>query len=84
MRGHHDINQRAIYHSIETGTGYEGLVTFCSIMNMPCLAKSAYHVQVENILCALEAEVDCQATKKNKKRRQRSGTPSDKERGSTV
>ena len=51
---------------------------------MPCLAKSAYHVQVENILCALEAEADYQATKKNKKPRQRSGTPSDKERGSTA
>ena len=46
----YDINCRAIYHAIETGGGYEGLATFCSIMNMPCLTKSAYYKQVDNIL----------------------------------
>ena len=31
-----DVNKRAVHHSLETGGGYEGLVSFCSIMNMPC------------------------------------------------
>ena len=35
----YDINRRAVYHAIETGSGYEGLATFCSIMNMPCISK---------------------------------------------
>lgn len=30
-----DVNRRAVYHSIETGSGYEGLSSFCAIMNMP-------------------------------------------------
>ena len=52
----YDINRRAVYHAIETGSGYEGLAAFCSIMNMPCLTKAAYYKQVENILEALENE----------------------------
>lgn len=52
----YDINRRAVYHSIETGSGYEGLVTFCSIMNMPCISKPAYHQQMESILVFLEEE----------------------------
>ena len=54
----YDINRRAVYHAIETGSGYEGLAAFCSIMNMPCLTKAAYHKQVENILEALENEAN--------------------------
>ena len=41
---------------IESGSGYEGLATFCGIMNMPCLSKPAYYKQVDNILEALEDE----------------------------
>lgn len=51
-----DVNRRAVYHSLETGGGYEGLVSFCSIMNMPCLSPSAYYKQVGTILEALEGE----------------------------
>ena len=54
----YDINRRAVYHAIETGSGYEGLSAFCSIMNMPCLTKAAYYKQVENILEALENEAN--------------------------
>lgn len=50
-----DVNRRAVYHSIETGCGYEGLASFCSIMNMPCLSKRAYYKQVETILDVLES-----------------------------
>ena len=52
-----DVNHRAVYHSVETGGGYEGLAAFCSIVNMPCLSKPAYYQQVENIRVALEQEV---------------------------
>lgn len=44
-----DVNRRAVYHSLETGGGYEGLVSFCSIMNMPCLSEPAYYKQVDTI-----------------------------------
>ena len=49
-----DVNRRAVFHSLETGSGYEGLSSFCSIMNMPCLSKQAYYKQVETILDVLE------------------------------
>lgn len=52
----YDINRRAVYHAVESGSGYEGLAAFCSIMNMPCLSKPAYYKQVDNILEALEDE----------------------------
>ena len=45
-----DVNQRAVYHSLETGGGYEGLSSFCSIMNMPCISKTAYYKQLEIII----------------------------------
>ncbi|PFX24977.1 hypothetical protein AWC38_SpisGene10453 [Stylophora pistillata] len=45
-----DINRSAVYHFLETGGGYEGLVSFCSIMNMPCLSLPAYYKQVHTIL----------------------------------
>jgi hypothetical protein len=45
-----------VYHSLETGSGYEGLVTFCSIMNMPCLSLPSYYKMVDMILVAVEAE----------------------------
>lgn len=51
-----DVNRRAVYHSIESGSGYEGLSSFCSIMNMPCLSKNAYYKQVDTILDVLEGE----------------------------
>ena len=52
-----DVNRRIVYHSIETGSGYEGLASFCSIMNMPCITKTAYY-QLETILDALEVEAE--------------------------
>ncbi|CAB4030836.1 Hypothetical predicted protein [Paramuricea clavata] len=52
----YDVNRRAVYHSLETGSGYEGLVTFCSIMNMPCLSLPFYHKMVDTILVAVEAK----------------------------
>ncbi|CAH3044662.1 unnamed protein product [Pocillopora meandrina] len=51
-----DVNRRAVYHSIETGSGYDGLSSFCAIMNMPCLSRAAYYKQVDVILEALESE----------------------------
>lgn len=70
-----------VYHSIATGGGYEGLTSFCSIMNMPCLSKPGYYQHVETILDALELDTqegmeaagqksDLQASRKEKKRRQ--------------
>lgn len=57
-----DVNRRAVYHSLETGGGYKGLVSFCSIMNMPCLSEPAYYKQVDIILEDLEAEADDEMT----------------------
>ena len=42
-----DVNRRAVYHSLETGGGYEGQSSFCSIMNMPCISKTAYYKQTD-------------------------------------
>ena len=66
----YDINRRAVYHAIETGGGYEGLATFCSIMNMPCLTKTAYYKQVDNILEALEDEAKEEMRKAGERLRQ--------------
>ena len=44
-----DVNRCAVYHSLETRGGYEGLVSFCSIMNMPRLYEPAYYKQVDTI-----------------------------------
>ncbi|XP_015779791.1 PREDICTED: uncharacterized protein LOC107357665 [Acropora digitifera] len=49
-----DVNKRAVYHSLESGTGYEGLASFCGIMNMPCMSTSAYQKQVDSILEVVE------------------------------
>ena len=46
----YDVNRKAVYHSMETGSGYEGLASFCSIMNMPCISKPAYQKQLVAIL----------------------------------
>ena len=54
----YDVNRRAVYHSIEMGSGYEGLASFCSIMNMPCISKPAYQQQMESILLSLEEEAN--------------------------
>lgn len=51
-----NVNRRAVYFSLELGSGYESLVTFCSIMSMPCLSPPGYYKQVDIILAALEAE----------------------------
>ena len=48
------MNKIAVYHSLESGTGYEGLSSFCAIMNMPCLSTNAYYKQVDSILCIVE------------------------------
>ena len=66
----YDINRRAVYHAIETGSGYEGLATFCSIMNMPCLTKTAYYKQVDNVLEALEDEAKEEMRKSAERLRQ--------------
>ena len=65
-----DINHGAVYHAIETGSGYEGLAAFCSIMNMPCISKTAYYKQVENILEALEVEAKEEMRKAGERLRQ--------------
>ena len=52
----YDVNRRAVYHSLEAGSGYEGLITFCSIINMPCLSLPSYYKMVDTILVAVEAE----------------------------
>lgn len=51
-----DVNRRAVYHSLETGSGYKGLASFCSIMSMPCISKVAYYKQLEVIMEAQEDE----------------------------
>ena len=51
-----DVNRRAVYYSIESGSGYEGLASLCSVFNMPYISKPAYYKQVETIMGALEEE----------------------------
>ena len=34
------------------------MASFCRAMNMPCMTKTAYYQQVENVLEAVEAEVN--------------------------
>ena len=41
-----DINCCAVYHSVETGSGYEGLGSFCSIFNMPCMQPFRFLFEV--------------------------------------
>ena len=62
-----DVNRRAVYHSLETGGGYELLSTFCGIMNMPCISKKAYQEQVDVILGAQQSEAQAELTKAGKK-----------------
>ena len=62
-----DVNRRAVYHSLETGGGYESLSTFCGIMNMPCISKKAYQEQVDVILEAQQSEAQAELTKAGKK-----------------
>lgn len=52
----YEVNRRAVYHSIESGGGYEGLASFCAVMNMPCISTNTYYKQVEVILEVLEDE----------------------------
>ena len=51
----YDVNKRVVYHSLESGTGYEGLVSFCAIMGMPCLSRNAYYKQVNSILSVIDS-----------------------------
>ena len=51
----YDVNKRVVYHSLESGTGYEGLVSFCAIMGMPCLSRNAYYKQVNSIISVTES-----------------------------
>ena len=52
-----DVNRRLVYTIIELGCGFEGLAILSSIMNMPCLTKSAYYKQLESILAVLEVDI---------------------------
>lgn len=51
-----DVNRRAVYHSLETGGGYDRPGAFCSIMNIPCIPPVAYYKLVDTILLAQEAD----------------------------
>ncbi|XP_032225581.2 uncharacterized protein LOC125561399 [Nematostella vectensis] len=51
-----DVNRRVVYHSLESGNGYEGLASFCRVMNMPCVSKAAYYKQLDIIVNAQEEE----------------------------
>ena len=55
-----DVNRRVVYHSLETGGGYESLSSFCSTMNMPCMSKQVYYNQEDIILQAQEAEAEAE------------------------
>ena len=57
------FNRRPVYTTIELGCGFEGLAILSSIMNMPCLTKSACYKQLESILAILEVECE-EGTKK--------------------
>lgn len=48
-----DVNRREGYHSMGTGSGYEGLSSFFEIMTTPCMSKAAYYKQLEHILEAI-------------------------------
>lgn len=54
----YDVNRRAVYHSIESGGGYEGLLSFCAAMNMPCISTNAYYKQLDIILQILVEEAE--------------------------
>jgi hypothetical protein len=45
-----------VYYAVESGCGFEGLQSFCSMMNMPCMTKGAYYKQLDIVLSALENE----------------------------
>ena len=67
-----DVNRRAVYHSLETEGGYEGLVTFCSIMNMPYSIPAGEHTHKasEERDKRRLRKSDLQTSVKEKKRRQ--------------
>ena len=58
-----------MYHSLETGGGYESLSSFCGIISMPCISKQAYYNQVNIILEAQEAEAEAELLKAGEKLR---------------
>jgi hypothetical protein len=58
----YDVNSRAVYHSLESGIGYDGLASFCGVLNMACLSTRAYYQQVDKILEVLEDEAKEQLT----------------------
>ena len=47
---YYDVSRRAVYRSLETGGGYEGLSAFFTTINMSCISKLAYSKQDDNIL----------------------------------
>lgn len=49
-----DVNKRAVYHSLKSGTGYEGLASFCAIMDTSFLSTRTYYKQVDSILGIVE------------------------------
>lgn len=68
----YDVNRRAVYHSLETGGGYEGLASFCTIMNMPWISKPSCKKQlvaILEILVSTQGEHHLPVTRNNYKSR---------------
>ena len=40
----YDVNKRAVHCALQLGIGFAGLETFCSTLNLPCLAETSYHI----------------------------------------
>ena len=66
----YDTDQPSSRVSCHSVSGYEGLAAFSSIMNMPCLTKTAYYKQVDNVLEALEDEAKEEMRKSAERLRQ--------------
>ena len=60
-------NRRTVYHSIESGMGYEGLSSFCAMVNMPGGAFTGHILRLKDKKQLRKA--DSQATAKEKKHR---------------
>jgi hypothetical protein len=74
-----DVNRRAVYYAVESGCGFEGLQSFCSMMNMPCMTKGAYYKQLDIVLSAVSAVKD----KKRVRKSDKAATEKDKKRQCT-
>ena len=53
----YDVNRRAVHCALQLGIGFAGLETFCSTLNLPCLAETSYHKQKETIVGNIELEI---------------------------